>query len=401
MRIAVVASRFPVLSETFVLSQVTGLLDRGHDVVVFADRPESTRGIDDALLHRYDLEARTRYWPREVTRPLLEAAARAALRGPRRVARALTRCVGRPGGNRLARQVVTVAAEAPFDAILCHFGNVALDVQRLRDLGALEGRLAAVFHAFELTTLLREKGLDYYRPLFERAERIMPVSEHWARELEALGCPPSKILVHHMGVDCQRLTFSERKPPAEGQPVEVLSVARLVEKKGIAYAIEAVARVTSEGIPIRYRIVGDGPLRSELEARVRKLDAGGAVEFLGARSHGEVLGLLDASHLFLAPSVTAESGDKEGIPVSIMEAMARGLVVVSTEHSGIPELVEHEVSGLLAPERDADALATILRRLAQHPDRWAALSAAARTKVVEEFNQDRLNDRLEEELRRL
>jgi colanic acid/amylovoran biosynthesis glycosyltransferase len=103
---------------------------------------------------------------------------------------------------------------------------------------------------------------------------------------------------------------------------------------------------------------------------------------------------MQRSHLLVAPSVTAEDGDQEGIPNVLKEAMATGMPVVSTYHSGVPELVEHGVTGLLAPERDAAALAAALTELVDHPESWTSFALAARRKVEEEYDAERLNDDL-------
>ncbi len=108
----------------------------------------------------------------------------------------------------------------------------------------------------------------------------------------------------------------------------------------------------------------------------------------------EVAELLRDSHILLAPSVTAADGDQEGIPVALMEAMSLGMPVVSTYHSGIPELIQDGVSGFLVPEREVDALADRLQYLLEHPQRWPELGRAGRRAVEEHFNIDKLNDRL-------
>jgi colanic acid/amylovoran biosynthesis glycosyltransferase len=119
-----------------------------------------------------------------------------------------------------------------------------------------------------------------------------------------------------------------------------------------------------------------------------------SVRLVGAKANAEVIDLLASHHLFVAPSVTAASGDREGIPNVLKEAMATGMPVVSTRHSGIPELVEDGVSGYLVSERDVGALASRLRDLVEHPERWPAMGRAGRTRVENGFASQRLNERL-------
>jgi colanic acid/amylovoran biosynthesis glycosyltransferase len=147
---------------------------------------------------------------------------------------------------------------------------------------------------------------------------------------------------------------------------------------------------------VRYTVAGDGRLRGELDRMIDELGLRAEVRLVGAKSHTEVIALLREAHLFIAPCVTAQSGDQEGIPNVLKEAMATGIPVLSTRHSGIPELVEHDVSGLLVPERDSEALAERLAFLIDHPERWSAMGRAGRERVEAQFDSDRLDKELVE-----
>src|SRR5699024_2729183 len=146
--------------------------------------------------------------------------------------------------------------------------------------------------------------------------------------------------VHHLGVDLEALPMARRDWTSP--PMRFVSVCRLIEKKGIEFALRALARMQQDR-PERawsYTIIGDGELRGALEALATELGIADIVRFCGAQPHDVVRRCLAESHVFVLPSVTARNGDVEGIPISLMEAMAAGLVPVSTFHSGIPELIE-------------------------------------------------------------
>ena len=147
-------------------------------------------------------------------------------------------------------------------------------------------------------------------------------------------------------------------------------------------------------MPVEYELAGEGPLRERLEAEGRRLGIGGRVRFLGWQSQEQVRAALERADLLVAASVTADNADEEGIPNVLKEAMAVGVPVVSTRHGGIPELVEDGVSGILVPERDPEALAAQLGKLAAHPERRAELAAAGRVRVERDYDIERLNDRL-------
>src|SRR5205814_7567582 len=137
----------------------------------------------------------------------------------------------------------------------------------LRDFGVLHGKIVTAVHGYDMSRFLRRAGPAAYQRLLRKGDLFLPVSQFWSRRLQQLGCPGEKIAVHHMGVDCARFAFTERAP-RQGADVRLLSVARLVEKKGIAYAIKAVAELAREWPTIRYKILGDGPLMNELSSLV-------------------------------------------------------------------------------------------------------------------------------------
>jgi colanic acid/amylovoran biosynthesis glycosyltransferase len=137
---------------------------------------------------------------------------------------------------------------------------------------------------------------------------------------------------------------------------------------------------------VQFEVFGDGPLRGSLEALISELDLCDRVTLHGFATQPEVIRAIQRSHIFILPSVTASDGDEEGTPTAIIEAMASGLPVVSTQHSGIPEQVEDGVSGFLVPERDASALANALKELLQKPAGWSTMVSAARRRAEHSFD---------------
>lgn len=408
VRIAVVVTSFPSVSQTFVLNQITGLIDRGHEVDVYASASEEGGGAEHDDVRDYRLAERVRYTAAmapgaSLPRRVVSAArvlARYWWRDPGAAWRAARSAPGRYGNtSRLALlyRGAPFAGRGAYDAVLCHFGPNGQRTLALREAGILHGRIVTVFHGYDMSRYLAVAGTHIYGQLFADGDLFLPVSEFWRRRLIALGCPPEKIAVHHMGIELAKFPLWPRRIDRGRGTVRILTVARLVEKKGVEYAIRAVAalRYTTTR-RVEYRVIGDGPLRARLEQLVDELDAGDVVRLEGEKDQGGVGEAMRQAHLFLAPSVTADDGDMEGIPVSIMEAMACGLPVVSTLHSGIPELVHDRVSGLLVPERDVDSLERALRYLVDQPRQWRKMGIAGRGVVESEYNVDLLNDRLVE-----
>lgn len=225
-------------------------------------------------------------------------------------------------------------------------------------------------------------GKRYLAPLFAEIDRFLAMSEDMKEDMLALGCPPQKVVVHYYGTDTDRFAAIPRTydDPAV---VNVLSCGRLQAKKGPDRLLRAL-HLWEQGAgdrrrPFRVTLVGDGPMRAELEALVSELGWRDRVTFLGHVPHEDPR-LLDEyarADVFALPSVTA-NGEKEGIPGTIVEAMAAGLPVVSTFHAGIPAVVQDGLTGLLVPEHDLDALAAALGRAVTD----AALRAELGTKAA-------------------
>ncbi len=401
MKIAFLVGEFPNLSETFILNQITGLIDRGHDVDIYAEIP-SNRAKVHADVEKYNLLNRTYYHPQIPSNYLLRVLKGSGLlfsnflKDPILLLRSLNlfKYGKKAASLRLFYAVIPfLRKRQQYDIIHCNFGNVGLKGVFLRNIGAIEGKLITKFYGLDLSGHLQEFGDRVYDPLFDKGDLFIPISKLQKRRLLDLGCDEKKIIVHRLGIDCQKFTFTPRQPHPDGQ-IRLVTIARLVEKKGVEYGIRAVAKLSKLYQNIEYNIVGDGYLRETLEKLVEELDAGEAVKLLGWRQRAEVIEILNNADILLAPSVTSENGDQEGTPVVLMEAMAMSLPVVSTQHSGIPELVEDGVSGFLVPERDWEALAEKINYLIQHPDIWVQMGKEGRLQVEKFYNIDLLNDRL-------
>jgi colanic acid/amylovoran biosynthesis glycosyltransferase len=252
------------------------------------------------------------------------------------------------------------------------------------------------FHGFDLPTNVRT--MDKYKGnlerLFKEGDAFTVTSNYMKKILVEHGCHKHKIFVHHSGVDIERFSFKNRSFPEDGI-ITLLSVGRLVEKKGMKYLIDAVRQVYEHYPLIRLRIVGEGELRNELEAQVKQLRLEDVVEFLGEASHEDVIREMQQSHMFALASTTTRDGNQEGIPNVLKEAMASGLPVVSTKHAGIPELVRDGKSGFLVPERDTAAMADSLLYLIQNPDQWNKISKEGRKTVKKAFNTQKQLEELE------
>lgn len=388
MRIAVVLFAFPEPSETFVLDQLAGLRAAGHDITIIARRRSATPAVHP-VLEDGTLEAGLRTG--DDAGSALGGVARHLTQHPVTTVQAVTGALQTGTTDHLRLANVT-SDLPPFDVIHAHFGPNGLLAVRLRQLGAIDGPIVTSFHGIDLTRTVRERGETFYQPLFAAGDLHLPVSERFHQRLIELGADPLRCIVHHMGVDTERLSFRARPPSTAG--LRLLSVARLVKKKGLATAVRAFAAHHRSEPTSTYTIVGDGPERSALEGLARELGVGEAVTITGWRTVSEVATAMGDADLLLAPSLTADDGDAEGIPVTIMEAMACGLPVVATRHSGIPELVTDGVTGRLVAESDHAALAEAISDLARTRESWPAITRAAREIVERDYSMREQNRRL-------
>lgn len=233
-----------------------------------------------------------------------------------------------------------------------------------------------------------------YRRLFREGDLFVAEGPHMGRTLEAIGCPADKIRVVHLGVDLARIPFAERRVDPSGR-VTGLIAASFREKKGVIYALEALARVAARWPGLRLRIIGDGPLRPEIERRAAQADLAGRVDLLGYRDFPAYLEELGKADFLMAPSVTAADGDCEGgAPVCLLDAQAAGLPILATTHCDIPEVTVVGRSALLSAERDVAGLAENLERLLAHPEEWPAMGRAGRAHVEAEFDVRRQGERM-------
>lgn len=392
MKLTFFTMRFPVSSETFVLNQVTYFIDIGYDVEIISVFPGDLVNRHGAF-DRYNLAAKTHYLlPDEKVSNSDKLKQRLGIVLPSLLRPSLLKSlnVGRYGAQSSKLLLPSIVARAKqvytADVFLVHFGYAGALANKLRELGILRGKQATVFHGADISRrhILDEHKQDYVN-LFAQSELLLPISHLWKNKLTDMGCPPEKINVTRMGIEPEKFSFQARQ--SLHHPLRILSVARLTEKKGLDVAIKACARLKEMGASFDYTIVGNGDLQDELQALVTVNKLQDCVHLVGFKPQEEIKRYLDEADIFLLPSLTAKDGDMEGIPVALMEAMAVGLPVVSSDHSGIPELIENNVSGWLAAEGDDRSLAEILSSLAHGSHDIAPVVQAARNKVETEFNQ--------------
>ena len=381
-RIAYVLKRFPRISETFVATELLEMQRQGADVIVFAiSRPS------EPFTHGFltELDVPVVYLPhRPLGEPLRVArgVARAMRDSPHGWLKAALWAVSPPRVTSIRRLMQASVLRTELDRarvqhVHAHFATAAARLAYLvRTMGGPTYSVTAhakdIWHEEVDEVTLREK--------LSGAGFVATVTERNRKYLVGLLGPNRSVSLIPNSVDAARITPTDRRP----QPGRVLTVARLIEKKGIADLVAACGLLTAEGTTLKLVVVGDGPERPDLESASRSLRVD--AEFLGALRHEDVIAEYRRSAVFALPCVHASSGDRDGLPTSVLEAMAAGVPVVTTSVNGLPEAVIDGSTGLVVPERDPDALASAIRKLLDDPELGSALASSARQRVEERFS---------------
>ena len=283
------------------------------------------------------------------------------------------------------------------EAALLHiyFGHIAVHLlPLLRDWSR---PIVVSFHGADVMVDMEKPRFRYATVQMLHKVRLVLVRSNSLRQaLIALGCADHKIRLHRTGIPLDQFPLQERRWPRDGS-WQLLQASRLIEKKGLQTTLRAFARFAGEFPQARLAIAGEGPQLAALEKLAGDLKLGGKVEFTGLLTQGQLRDLYKRSHLFLHPSQTGTDGNQEGVPNSMLEAMASGLPVFATDHGGIPEAISNGSNGCLVPQGDHLALAQVLLEAVRNPARLTSLARAGAETVRLNF-ENKAQVRLLEDL---
>ncbi|HKR66195.1 MAG TPA: glycosyltransferase [Thermoanaerobaculia bacterium] len=395
--VAVLMSRFPSVTETFILREMIEMERQAQPVRLVPMLKESPPVIHDAAKPWTD---RALYTP-FVNGPIVRANVRAFLRSPLKYVSLLARLIA----GTLTSPTVLLRTLAVFPKSVL----IAEELERegVRHIHAHyathPSTMALIIASFSSVTFsftVHAHDIQVNRALLRWKLRetkfVRSISDYNKRFLEKLYPKEAtgKIVVIHVGIETEQYAAA---PPRWNR--KLLCVAAHRPYKGLPYLIEACALLRDEGLRVECDLVGHGPMHDELAEFIRRRGVEDIVRLAGPKPQEEVTRMMSEAALFVLPSIVAADGQMEGIPVALMEAMASGRAVVSTAISGIPELVENGVSGVLVPPEDARALANAIRELLEDHDRARSMGERGREKVRAEFTLStcvrELNEKLE------
>lgn len=393
-RVAVLVKRFPRLSESFILNELLELRRQGLDLVVYAVMDprealvsEPAGRLRNDVVYLHDAGHRLASWRR-----LLSGALRRVGHHPAKAVRVLWALVSVHRSLPSVRHAIEglwLAHDLESRGVEHLHAHFAHGPTAVAYMARLAGGPPFSFtaHAKDLyTTLARNLRIRTAAASF-----VVTCTGHNAAYLEqVVGSRPAHLQVLYHGTDVRRFNPVGRAP----EPGRILSVGRLVPKKGYFELVTALHLLARESVPFRCDIYGGGPLRETLARRISDLGLTGRVILHGARLQDDVVAALRHASVFALAPVIMEDGDRDGIPNVLVEAMAAGVPVVTTRISGIPELIRDGTDGLLVEPRDPDALAAALRRVLTDSGLADRLAAAARRKVELNFDVETNTRRL-------
>jgi colanic acid/amylovoran biosynthesis glycosyltransferase len=328
------------------LNQITGLIDRGHNVTIFAYTKGDCLKVQDDVI-KYNLLEKTIYkdFPSNLDQ---------------------------------------------YDIVVFQLGHKAIDIKKTHNF---KGKVVICLRGYDITGFLKENP-HWYDEYFTTCDLFLPVCESFKSILESIGCSPEKIIVHHSAIDCSRFAFRQKAFPKDGV-IKIISAGRFIEKKGFEYAIRAVEKLVRKYPKLEYTIIGNGILKESYIELIKRLKVEKNIKIQNWYSHEEYIKILSGADIFVLSSVTAQNNDQEGIPNVLKEAMAIGLVVVATNHSGNSELIKNKEYGFLVPERSKNVIYRAIDYIISNPGLLLPMQIAARKKIEAKFNKEKENDRLE------
>ena len=389
LRVGYVVKRYPRYSETFIVNEILQHEEAGLPIEIFALRPVLETHFQDVLAA---VRAPVTYIPDRVSKAAsLWASINAARRGLPDFWPALDELGDMEAEDLLqAIDLALHARERGVTHFHAHFGTVAATVTRL---AARFARIpyTLTLHAKDIYHVSVDAGL--MRKKLGDAARVITVTDYNQRYLAATyDSAAAKVVRLYNGLNLARFAFT----PPNRTSREILAVGRLVEKKGFDVLIDACGILRDRGVAFQCRIVGEGTERANLSARIEQLNLGSKVCLEGPQPQAELIGTFREAAVVAAPCVIGADGDRDGLPTVLLEAMALGVPCVSTDVTGIPELVRDGDTGLCVPQRDPHALADALQRLLDDADLRVDLATRARRSIEQDFDIRRNAARLRE-----
>lgn len=404
MKVVFLLKKFPALSETFILNQITGLINKGHNVDILASSPSEQDTSVHNDVYKYNLLRNTYYnkilsnkWLR-VVKGIFIILTNIFIH-PIVILKSLNFLkYGRLALSLNLLYFVNLLLNkknTKYDIIQCHFGFNGLLGIILKDFKLLKGKIIVTFHGSDITSnFYKKKKRNSYNYIFEKSDLCTTNSNFLKKKVIELGCNKNKIIRLPVGVD---LDLFRPNGNVKDNIIQVLSIARLVKYKGLEYSIKAFVQIINDypDKDIIYYIIGGGPEENNLRALIKELDLENNIKLEGWKNRDEIIGYYKLSDIFILPSIAYEDGREEAQGLVLQEAQAMKIPVVATNIGGIPEGVLDGKTGFIVCDKSINDLTEKVSYLIENEKARKMMGEKGREFVKKYFNQKVINDRLE------
>jgi colanic acid/amylovoran biosynthesis glycosyltransferase len=403
LNVLFVVDEMPSISTPFILNQIVGILEKGHEISIFSRARGDLKVIHDEI-ERYGILNKTTY-----LNPIKESILSRFIyfmkysfivffRNPGLFFKSINPKKEYARSLRLFHEVHGAMAlpKKKYDIIHAQFGPLGKMMMRLKDLQLVEGKLITHFRGYDVSRLIRFESKNYYDELKVKGDFFLANSYFFRDRAIEIGVAEDNIDVLYSGIQSDKFYNKKSiKTFVTSDTLQIGSVGRLSGKKGYEYCIETVKILKEAGISFNYEIVGNGPFKEKLMKKVAELDLLDSVSFLGNMNHDDISTFLKNKDLFLSHNVTDENGDQDAPVNTLKEAVLAGCICFSTYHGGIPELIEHGVNGFMCEEKDSSGMAKNILDNIYNNSNLGKLVEAGQEKVMNTFDNEIISNRLE------
>lgn len=401
MKVAFVVHQFPQLSETFVINQITALIEAGIDVQIFSYyKPDLSQKLHPQF-KAYHLQDKVHYGVRLPVSRIKKYSGLLLYLYKELFKHKKFTLINSLNFYKFGKDVLNLqyfyrallfSEQNVFDIIHCHFGPIGHDVVQLRRMGLIKGKIVTSFHGYDFQNKDVLDEYEQYKQLFQYGDGFIANSNFTFKSLVALRCNLRKLSIIPVSTSSKIFNLKNRRKDEGGSFFKILTIARLEEVKGVEYAIRAIHQLVKNHHikDFVYNIIGSGSLEDDFKKLVEDLQINDKVNFLGSKTQDEVLNFLLDANAFLLTSITTKAGAAEAQGLVLLEAQAAGVPVVASRTGGVSDSLIDGETGFLVPEKDVDAIASSIMKLYQDPEKGREMGVKGKAFVKDNFDQKTL-----------
>lgn len=401
LKIGFIFTNFPIPGALWLYDRITGLIELGHEVELFAFKPQKDKVIHTDVV-KYDLLSKTTYhgspiYKIETLKKLFNNFFKNPVRFLSHFQEAFRVSINnRKGIFNSYFFIETFYSKANFDCFFIISGPTANNLTYLKKLFP-KTKFIVNFVGFDFSSKLRQQGVRIYDELFKVTDLIVTHSNFSKDVVDELCLDTKSVVIQNLGIKMNSFIYKRRDV---GNEINIITVGRLVEKKAHRIILKAIEILGGNGYSVKYHIVGNGNLKENIILQINKSNyLKNQVIMHGYKNRDEIIDLLHRSHIFVQPSVSSlRWADMEDTTTTLIEAQATGMPVIATYHAGIPDVVKNNETGVLIPERNVNSLVDAILFFIKNPDKINEYGLKGRSFVENRFNNENLSRKFEHTL---